>query len=146
MKLTLTAFAVPSLLGISMFMVACSDGADEIVGGTGYRVESLVAGGPMYGAKGMTLGPDGMLYVGSIFSQSIYRIDVATGKVTTAVGAPDGEADDVAFGPDGTMVWTAMPSGEIRALQKDGSIVVLASGLPLINPIDFTTDGRLFAG
>ena len=146
MKLTMTAFAFPSLFGISMLMVACSDGADEIVGGTGYRVETLVAGGPMYGAKGMTFGPDGMLYVGSVFSQSIYRIDVATGKVTTAVGAPDGEADDVAFSPDGTMVWTAMPSGEIRALQKDGSIVVLASGLPLINPIDFTTDGRLFAG
>ncbi len=129
-----------------MLMVACSEDVDEVVGETGYRVETLVAGGPMHGAKGMTLGPDGMLYVGSVFSQSIYRIDVTTGKVTIAVGAPDGEADDVAFGPDGTMVWTAMPSGEIRALQKDGSIVVVASGLPLINPIDFTTDGRLFAG
>ena len=100
----------------------------------------------MHGAKGTTFGPDGMLYVGSVFSQTIYRIDVDTGEVTTAVGPPHGEADDIAFGPDGTMVWTAMPSGEIRRRHPDGHIDVLASGLPLINPIDFTADGRLFAG
>ena len=110
-----------------------------------YRVETLVPGGPMHGAKGMTFGPDGMLYVGSVLSQSIYRVDVATGDVESAVGPPDGEADDIAFAPDGTMAWTATPSGEIRALRTDGTVFVVASGVPLINPLGFTSDGRLFA-
>lgn len=110
-----------------------------------YRVETLVPGGPLHGAKGMTFGPDGMLYVGSVLSQSIYRVDVATGDVESAVGPPDGEADDIAFAPDGTMAWTATPSGEIRALRKDGTVFVVTSGVPLINPLGFTSDGRLFA-
>ena len=110
-----------------------------------YRVETLVPGGPMHGAKGITFGPDGMLYVGSVMSQSIYRVDVATGEVETVVGAPDGDADDVAFAPDGRMAWTATPSGEIRTLRNDGTVFVVASGLPLINPLGFTGDGRLFA-
>ncbi len=110
-----------------------------------YRVETLVPGGPMHGAKGMTFGPDGMLYVGSVLSQTIYRVNVGTGDVETVVAAPDGEADDVAFAPNGTMAWTATPSGEIRALRTDGTSAVVASGLPLINPLGFTSDGRLFA-
>lgn len=118
---------------------------DQTIGGAPYRAEILVGGGPMHGAKGMTFGPDGMLYVGSVLSQTIYRVDVSNGEVETVVAAPDGEADDVAFAPDGTMAWTATPSGEIRALRTDGTSVLVASGLPLINPLGFTSDGRLFA-
>ena len=114
-------------------------------GDSRYRAETLVSGGPMHGAKGITFGPDGMLYVGSVMSQSIYRVDVTTGEVETVVGAPDGEADDVAFAPDGRMAWTATPRGEIRTLRNDGTVFVVASGLPLINPLGFTGDGRLFA-
>jgi len=110
-----------------------------------YRVEILVPGGPMHGAKGITFGPDGMLYVCSVYSQSIYRVNVETGEVTVAVGAPDGESDDVAFAPDGTMAWTALASGEIRAQRPGGEVFVIARDLPLINPLAYTTDGRLFA-
>jgi streptogramin lyase len=112
---------------------------------TAYRTETLVSGGPLHGAKGITFGPDGHLYVCSVYAQSIYRVNVATGEVTTAVGAPHGESDDVAFAPDGTMAWTALPSGEIRARHPGGEPYVLASKLPLINPVGYTDDGRLFA-
>jgi sugar lactone lactonase YvrE len=110
-----------------------------------YRVETLVPGGPMHGAKGITFGPDGMLYVCSVYSQSIYRVNVETGEVTIAVGAPDGESDDVAFAPDGTMAWTALASGEIRGRRPGGKVFVIAPDLPLINPLAYTADGRLFA-
>jgi len=130
--------------------IACSNispTAEEVASSdrANYRVETLVAGGPMHGAKGITFGPDGMLYVCSVYSQSIYRVNVETGEVTVAVGAPDGESDDVAFAPDGTMAWTALASGEIRGQRPGGEVFVIAPDLPLINPLDYTTDGRLFA-
>jgi rhodanese-related sulfurtransferase/sugar lactone lactonase YvrE len=115
------------------------------LGSAPYRVETLVGGGPLHGAKGIAFGPDGFLYVCSVYAQSIFRVNVDTGEVTTAVPAPDGESDDVAFAPDGTMAWTALPSGEIRARRPGGEVFVVASGLPLINPVRFTADGRLFA-
>jgi sugar lactone lactonase YvrE len=123
---------------IATMGVACSSS-------TVYRTETLVAGGPLHGAKGIAFGPDGMLYVCSVYAQSVFRVNVDTGEVTTAVGAPEGESDDVAFAPDGTMAWTALPSGEIRARRPGGEVFVVASGLPLINPLRFTADGRLFA-
>jgi sugar lactone lactonase YvrE len=138
------------ILFFVLFVAACSNGTPDAdsgqsPGSPAYRVETLVAGGPMHGAKGITFGPDGMLYVCSVYSQSIYRVDVETGEVTIAVGAPDGESDDVAFAPDGTMAWTALASGEIRARRPGGEVFVIAKDLPLINPLAYTADGRLFA-
>jgi len=110
-----------------------------------YRVETLVSGGPMHGAKGISFGPDGRLYVCSVQAQSIYRVDVATGETATAVPAPDGECDDIAFAPDGTMAWTAIASSEIRARRPSGDVYRVATRLPLVNPLGYTADGRLFA-
>jgi sugar lactone lactonase YvrE len=140
-----------ALLGaVVALVVACSSSTvsrepGQIAVSDAYRVEVLVAGGPMHGAKGMSFGPDGMLYVCSGNAQSIYRVNVNTGVVATAVPAPDGECDDVAFAPDGTMAWTVLLGGEIRARRPGGGVFVLASGLPLINPLGYTADGRLFA-
>jgi sugar lactone lactonase YvrE len=125
---------------LASLTTACTDRSDAA-----YRVETLVAGGPLHGPNGITFGPDGMLYVGSVSAETVYRVDVATGAVEVVVPAPDGEADDIAFAPDGTMVWTALISGEIRALRNDGSVYTIASNKALINPVYFTTDGRLFA-
>ena len=106
----------------------------------------LVQGVAMHGIHGMAFHPDGSLYAGSVIGQTIHRIDLATGTVTTAVAAPAGEADDVAFGPDGTLAWTALIAGELRAQRPGGQPFVVASDLPLINPVAFDATGRLFAG
>ncbi len=119
---------------------ACADRSDAP-----YAVETLVTGGPLHSPNGITFGPDGMLYVGSVAAQTIHRVDVSTGAVELVVPAPDGEADDIAFAPDGTLVWTALIAGEIRALRADGSIATVIANKALINPLYFTTDGRLFA-
>ena len=117
---------------IATLSVACTPG-DEEASHTNYRVETLVPGGPLHGPNGITFGPDGRLYVASVSAQTIHRVDVATGAVEVVVPAPDGEADDIAFAPDGTMVWTALLAGEIRALREDGSIDVIATDSATIN-------------
>jgi sugar lactone lactonase YvrE len=130
-----------SVLLLAALGAACSGGED----GDAYRIETLVPGGPLHGANGITWGPDDMLYVGSVSSQTVYRVNPRTGQVEIVVPAPAGEADDIAFAPDGTMVWTALLGGEIRALRDDGRVDTVVSDMALINPVYFTTDGRLFA-
>ncbi|MDX2223993.1 MAG: hypothetical protein SFV21_14680 [Rhodospirillaceae bacterium] len=104
-----------------------------------------------HGLTGIGFGPDGALYGGSVAGPGIYRFDLDAETVTEVVGAPAGEADDVALGPAGTpaehwLAWTAILACEVRARRPDGEIVVLARDLPMINPIAFLPDGRLLAG
>lgn len=110
-----------------------------------YDIEVLVAAPPLRGANGMAFDADGNLYAGSIISNSIYKVDIETGAVEIIIGPPQGTADDIAFGPDGTMAWTAIDEGIVRAMMPDGEIKDLASGLFMINSLNFTKDGRLFA-
>jgi sugar lactone lactonase YvrE len=138
------------LLHVTLTLTGCagwgdSSNSDDTRYESGYRLTTLVPGGPLHGAKGIEFGPDGGLYVCSVYAQSIYRVDVESGAVDVAVGAPHGESDDVAFGPDGMMAWTALPSAELRAMYPGGEPFVVATKLPLINPVGFTDDGRMFA-
>jgi len=130
-----------SIVLLAALGAACSGGSKD----NAYRIETLVSGGPLHGANGITWGPDDMLYVGSVSSQTVYRVNPETGEAEIVVPAPAGEADDIAFAPDGTMVWTALLGGELRTLREDGSVDAIVSGMALINPVYFTTDGRLFA-
>jgi streptogramin lyase len=99
-----------------------------------------------HGITGVSFGPDGYLFAGSVVGPGIYRIDVRTGAVSEVVGAPDGESDDVAVAADGTVVWTALIAGELRRRTPDGTINTLATNLPRINPVTFTLEGRLLTG
>jgi sugar lactone lactonase YvrE len=108
-------------------------------------LQTLVPGSALHAPNGISFGPDGYLYAGSVGAQTLFRIDVSDGSVEVVVPAPAGEADDVAFAPDGTLVWTALVAGEIRALRSDGSVAAIVTDYALINPVHFTGDGRLFA-
>ena len=70
--------------------------------------------------------------------------DIETGIITTEVGPPDGNGDDVAFAPDGTMAWTAGLTNAIMARTPNGDIKPLVSDMPGVNSIWYTDDGRLF--
>jgi sugar lactone lactonase YvrE len=109
------------------------------------ELPTLLAGTALHSPNGITFGPDGKLYAGSVGAQTIYRVDVDNGAIEVVVSAPAGEADDVAFSPDGTLVWTALVAGEIRSLQPNNVVTTVVSNYALINPIHFTRDGRLFA-
>ena len=97
-----------------------------------------------HGINGLNFGPDGALYTASLIGPGIHRVDVTRGTLVEVVGAPQGEADDIAAGPDGTLAWTALIAGELRVRRPDGRVDTLATDLPLFNPVHFTADGRLF--
>ena len=87
------------------------------------------------------------MYGASFFGQAVYKIDVKTGQVSVAVGSPEGESDDLAFGPAGTpasgiLAWTSVEG--VHSLTPDGQRHVLAADVPRANPIAFSKDGRLF--
>ena len=119
--------------------------SSQLAGAGEYSVEPLIATAPLHGANGMEFDADGNLIVGSMMSGSIRRVNVKTGEVESLIGPPEGLADDLAIGPDGTLVWTSMPMGIIHALRPGGRVEQLATDLPLINSINFSRDGRLFA-
>jgi len=67
----------------------------------------LVPGSSMKGVHGLAFDNNGVLHAISITGMSTYRIDVETGAVETIIGPPQGIGDDLAFGPDGSLAWTA---------------------------------------
>ena len=110
-----------------------------------WTVELVVPGSDFHGVHGITTDAADEIYVGSVIGQSIYRVDRETGAVELHVGPPEGIADDLEFGPDGTLVWTAIFRGEVLARSPEGEISVLAEGLRDVNSLAFAPDGRLFA-
>jgi sugar lactone lactonase YvrE len=110
-----------------------------------YTLERVVAGSAFHGVHGLAFDREDRLYAGSVVGQSIYTVDTQSGQVRTEVGAPEGMADDLDFGPEGTLAWTGFLQGVVRARGADGSIRELATGLPGINSIAFNASGRLFA-
>ncbi len=120
--------------------------ANEAAGPTArnHTIEALVPGSPMHGVHGLAFNADDELFGASLMGYSIYRIDRETGEVTTEVGHPLGNSDDLAFGPDGMLAWTAGAFSAIYGRKPDGEIQTLAEDLAGVNSINFSPDGRLF--
>ena len=111
-----------------------------------YGEPALVEGPlPYLGVHGLGIDPRGRLLAGSVVGQSLSLVDRESGAVRPFVGPPAGMADDVAFGPDGEVAWTAYLVGELRIRNAAGEIRTVASGLPGLNSLAYTEDGRLFA-
>ncbi len=113
---------------------------------TGVRV--LVDGAPIQGSNGLAVGPDGLLYVASVGGREIVVVNRFTGAVVDRLGSEIGveSPDDVTFGPDGSLYWTAFFAGQVGRLRPDGTASIIAQ-LPVgVNPIAFNDQGRLFVG
>jgi sugar lactone lactonase YvrE len=109
-----------------------------------YQLDRLVPPSQFHGVHGLAFDKNDVLYAGSVVGHSIYRVDTANGAVTNFVGAPDGMADDLVFLADGTVVWTSIQHGAVRARKGDGPVRKLAD-LVSVNSINVRKDGRLFA-
>ncbi len=109
-----------------------------------YKIEVIGQPSVMHGIQGLAIGPDGAIYAGSLTGGSIYRIDIASGAVTTFLGPPRGGADDLAFAPNGAIFWTGLGSGNVLTRGKDGRVRTLAQDMPGANAVGFSRDGRLF--
>ena len=126
---------------VALLFTACTEqrsGTDD------YRTELLIPGSAMHGVHGLAFDAAGELYGASLAGYSIYRIHRDTGEVTTEIGPHVGNSDDLAFGPDGMLAWTAGAFSSIYARRPDGKIVTLAKDLPGVNSVNFSPDGRLF--
>lgn len=113
----------------------------------GYEIVELVRGAALHGANGTYVGPDGILYVASVFGGEIVVFDVDRGEVVRRYGSESGvlHPDDVTFGPDGSMYWTDISAGEVGRRAPDG-VVTKQFVAPGVNPITFSPDGRLIVG
>jgi YVTN family beta-propeller protein len=107
-------------------------------------LDVIVPPSHLHGVHGITVTPAGEILVGSVVGQAFYRVDEATGAVTEVVGPPEGMADDLEAGPDGTLAWTAFLVGKVYARTGDGPVRLLAENLPSANSIAWSDDGRLF--
>lgn len=139
------------LVLIALGLSACSTDTDTDKGlleasGTRdpYLVQYLVPGSDFLSIHGITFDEDDNIYAGSVMGQSIHKIDTQTGESSVFVGPPEGMADDLEFGPDGTLVWTSILTGQVHARRPNGEVFVVAENLPGINAIAFHPDGRLF--
>lgn len=109
-----------------------------------YQLDRLVPASAFHGVHGLAFDAHDTLYAGSVVGHSIYRVESDSGKVTSFIGAPEGMADDLVFLADGTVVWTSIQHGVVRARTGDGPIRKLAE-LVSVNSINVRKDGRLFA-
>jgi len=107
----------------------------------------IAKGGPIHGADGIIVGPDGNLYITSAFGQEIVVMNPRNGRILHRLGLELGVEfpDDLVFGPDGSLYWTSIVSGEVGRMTPEG-VVTKQFVAPGVNPITFSPDGRLFVG
>lgn len=111
----------------------------------GYRAERIVAASAFHGVHGLAFDRNDELYAGSMSGQSVYKVDTKTGEVTTVVAPPQGNADDLVFLEDGSLVWTSISQGKVHIRRVNGATEVLAENLTSVNSINVRrSDGRLF--
>ena len=127
------------VLSAALLLVAPAYGVDKA------EPKVLVTGSPIHGTNGVMFDAKDRLYIASSVGREIVVMDPETGKILDRLGPKVGveSPDDLAFGPDGSLYWTAILTGEVGRLSPDG--VKASQSVALgVNPITFSDDGRLF--
>jgi sugar lactone lactonase YvrE len=109
-------------------------------------VQVIARGAPVHGANGLYFDHHDRLYIASVCGREVVVMNVETGAIYDRIGPERGveSPDDIAFGPDGSLYWAAIFSGEVGRLKPDGTKMTIAQGLMGVDPITFSDDGRLF--
>jgi sugar lactone lactonase YvrE len=95
------------------------------------------------GVNGITIDKsdplNNQLYAASFFGGKIYRIDRENGDILEEFGSEMGVEmpDDLIVGPDGSLYWTEVWTGEVGRLSADRSTWTIQFVVPFVNPITF---------
>ena len=108
-------------------------------------VGTIVEGAALRAAQGIIFDGQDVLHVASLDARQIVVMDPETGEILDTFGPETGVdvPDDLIFGPDGSLYWTALLLGEVGRLAPDGTVTTQFIA-PGVNPITFSDDGRLF--
>ncbi|WP_433796039.1 Vgb family protein [Actinoplanes sp. CA-252034] len=94
-------------------------------------MDRLIAATPLRGSNGITVGPDGRIWVAEYLPGRISAVDVTTGDVEVIV-APDGplqSPDDLVFDADGNLWITDVAPGRVWRRTPSGELTVAADGI-----------------
>lgn len=134
-------------LAVLFLAFSCSDDDDgpieDIKDDLEANMTTLVNGAALNAANGITIGPDGNLYVASVTGQEIVVMDKSNGNIIERITEGVQSPDDLVFGPDGSLYWTDILTGEVGRRTPDG-VVKKQPFLGGVNPIAFNDEGRLF--
>ncbi len=136
------------LASITVSLAACSSMAPSTSRPNGWAApEVLVAPSSFSGVHGLAVDQQGRLLAGSVVGNNLWEVDRNTGAAKVLIGAPEGQADDIAIGPKGEMAWTSYLQGIVRYRANDASpIRILAKDLAGINSLAFDQkNGKLYA-
>jgi sugar lactone lactonase YvrE len=133
------------LLGLALLFGGCSTAPTRPAGWA--APEPLVAPSSFHGVHGLAVDAQGRLLAGTVVGNDLWLVDRNSGAARVFIGAPEGQADDIAIGPKGELAWTSYLQGIVRYRQNDNApIRVLAKDLPGINSLAFDMkSGRLYA-
>ena len=149
-RMTLTTLAKHRLgsvlAGSALVLAACASSPPSRPMGWN-APEVVVAPSSFTGVHGLAVDKGGRLLAGSVLGNAIWEIDRTSGAAKVLVGGPEGQADDIAIGPNGEMAWTNYLMGMLRFRENDASPMrVLAKDLPGLNSLDFDRkNGKLYA-
>ncbi|CAN7221787.1 hypothetical protein LJR230_000690 [Trinickia sp. LjRoot230] len=108
--------------------------------------ETVVSPSSFTGVHGLAVDKAGRLLAGSVLGNAIWQVDRRTGAAKVFIGGPQGQADDIAVGPNGELAWTNFLMGIVRYRASDSApIRAIATDLPGINSIGFDRNtGKLY--
>ena len=134
----LAIFALANLLSAAEVVTVAGTGVSGMAGDNGPALAAEV-GNPY----GLTIGPDGALYVGEINTHRVRRVDLTTGRITTVAGtgekgyAGDGgpatqaqlnEPYEVRFDQAGNLYFVEMQNAVIRKVDRASGIISTVAG------------------
>lgn len=101
--------------------------------------------------NGVTVGPDGAVYVSDFASGDVLRVDPAGGPVVTVTATPISGADGVAFTDDGHLLVTSYAAGTVLSLALDATHhetgrTTVARNVPSADGVAIDTAGTIYVG
>ena len=142
----LRAAALLATTAVALTLAACASSPPSRPAGWG-EPQVLVAPSSFAGVHGLAIDAKGRLLAGSVVGYSLWEVDRQTGAAKVMIPAPEGQADDIAVGPNGALAWTNYLMGMLRYRANDTApLQVLAKDLPGLNSVDFDRkNGKLYA-